>query len=58
MKKKVRGLIIHVRLVQVKQAIKSAIIGPPSFLCPIFQISEKNSRKGATPEGLGVERTN
>jgi hypothetical protein len=52
MKKKVRGLIIiHVRLGQVKQAIKSAIIGPPSFLSPFFKFQKKTAEKGPPRKG-------
>jgi hypothetical protein len=41
---------------QVRQAIKSSIIGPHSFSSPFFNFQKINSRKGVTPEGLGDER--
>ena len=50
-------LLKHVRLGQVRQAIKSSKIGPLSFLSPFFKFQKINSRKGVTPEGLGDERT-
>jgi hypothetical protein len=49
--------MIHVRLGQVRQAIKSLIIGTHSFLSPFFKFQKINSRKRGTPEGLGDERT-
>jgi hypothetical protein len=51
--------MIHVRLGQVRQAIKSLIIGYQllNFLSPFFKFQKINSRKRGTPEGLGDERT-
>jgi hypothetical protein len=56
MKEQSKGLLIHVRLGQVRQAIKSSIIALHSFLSPFFKFQKINCRKGGTPEGLGDER--
>jgi hypothetical protein len=52
-KNKLKGLLKHVRLGQVRQAIKSSIIGPHSFLSQFFKFQKIKRRKGGTPEGLG-----
>jgi hypothetical protein len=52
-----KGSIQHVRLGQVRQAIKSSIIGPLLLLSPFFKFQKKTSRKGDTLAGLGDERT-
>jgi hypothetical protein len=47
----------HVWLGQVRQAIKSSIIGPHSFLSPFLNFQKINSIQGGTPAGLRDERT-
>jgi hypothetical protein len=44
--KKLRGLLKHVRLDQVKQAIKSSKIGPHSFLSPFLISVNKQQKRG------------
>ncbi len=56
-KNKLKGLLKHARLGQVRQPIKSSIIGPHSFLSPFFNFRKIIGRKGGIPEGLVDERT-
>jgi hypothetical protein len=51
------SLLYPIRLGKVRKAIKSAIIGPPSFLCQFFKILQIDSIQGGTPEVLRDERT-
>ncbi len=57
-KNKLWGIVYPVRLGQVRKAIKSSIIRPPSFLCQFVKIQKIDNIQGGTPEVLGDERTN